>query len=84
MSRVSANNSGVCPYCSSSNFDSQLTEARHVSQDKMKCVDCSRWSVRDTTRGIQYPLQDPSDKDSSPTASLPAWWDSTNSKWEPY
>lgn len=65
MSRANAQIGGACPYCGATNYDVTLTEERNNTQDKMKCITCSRWSVRDKQRTIQYPVQDPSDKEAS-------------------
>jgi len=59
------NQSGLCPYCVSNNYDVNLIEERHVSQDKMKCINCNRWSIRCKRTNFQFPIQDPNDKDSS-------------------
>lgn len=59
------NRSGNCPYCDVTSYDSLLTEERQPGQTLMRCLSCLQWSVR--MRGSQYPLQDPSNKESSPT-----------------
>jgi len=67
---VTPNPAGNCVYCNATNYDAAKTEARNPIQDRMFCIDCARWSVRMLRNGTQYPIQDPADKESSPTTTL--------------
>lgn len=60
------NPSGKCPYCGSGNFDETKTTERKEGQDRMFCLDCSKWSVRTTKNGIQYPTDEPGDEGGAP------------------
>lgn len=66
MSNIVPNKSGLCPYDGSANFTNESTLA---SRTIMQCTSCNKYSMRDN-RGVQYPLQDPSDSNSSPTQLL--------------
>jgi len=69
MPRYQRNMQGGCPY-GLSDFDPLLTEERQEGQDLMFCNDCGYWSARNTQTGYQYPLDDPTDKNSPPAVSV--------------
>lgn len=65
-----AQRTGRCPYCLADSYDGALSEIRRPGQTLMKCTSCNNWSVR--MRAVQYPLQDPADKASSPAMNSQA------------
>lgn len=67
MPNYTAQRTGRCPYCMADAFDATQTETRRPGQDLMLCTPCTKWSVR--MRGVQYPLQDPTDSGSSPSTT---------------
>ena len=67
---VTVNRSGMCPYCDCNCFTNGVKEERHVTQTKVQCTSCMKWSVRNHRNGAQYPLQDHSDRDSSPVTKV--------------
>lgn len=70
MPNYIAQRTGRCPYCEVDSYNTALNETRRPGQVLMKCNSCNQWSVR--MRGIQYPLQDPADKESLPTTNTQA------------
>lgn len=67
MPNIIAQRTGRCPYCLADAFDATQTETRRPGQDLMLCTSCNQWSAR--MKGVQYPLQDPTDKTSSPATN---------------
>ena len=63
MAKVFKTTNGRCPYCNSENFGTP--EERREGQDLIECQSCDKWSVR-TSKGVIFPLLDPSDKETPP------------------
>ena len=69
MPKYKATDNGYCPYSGDKNYDHSKTEIRRPGHSLMYNNTSEKWSVRVERNGRQYPLQNPTDKNSQ-TATI--------------
>lgn len=61
------NMKGDCPYCEFDAFDPAQAINDRPDREVQFCTGCDKYSVYKKANGVQYPLVDPSDPESSPS-----------------